>query len=210
MNPLGSALVFAALAASASAHAQVNVATVLPRDREIELAISAAPPDVGGKAAVYVFTSKGYEKVRDGENGFTCLVNRDSELEGYHVLKPTCWDPHGSRTIVPAILEIARRRAAGRPVEEVKAGIRQLIKDGKLQLFDKVGIAYMLNGDVSDFDAATGKIVKRMFPPHIMIYAPGITANDVGVAGRAAFNDPRAPLIYESATGYRYVVVRVQ
>jgi hypothetical protein len=197
------------LAASASAYAQMNVATVLPRDREMELAIGAAPPDVGSKAAVYVFTAKGYEKARDGENGFTCLVNRDSELEGYHVLKPTCWDAHGSRTIVPAILEIAKRRAAGQSVEEAKAGIRQLIKDGKLQLFDKVGVAYMLNGDVSDYDAATGKIVKRMFPPHIMIYAPGITANDLGVSGRVAFNDARAPLIYESATGYRYIVVRV-
>ncbi len=42
-----------------------------------------------------------------------------------------------------------------------------------------------------------------------MIYAPGITPNDVGVAGRAAFRDVRAPLIYESASGYRYLVLRV-
>jgi len=210
MHRLRSALALVVtLAASASAHAQVTVATVLPREREIELAISAAPPDVGSKAAVYVFTSQGYEKARDGENGFTCLVNRDSELEGYHVLKPTCWDAHGSRTIVPAILEIAKRRAAGQSVPDVKAGVRQLIADGKLKLFDKVGVAYMLQGDVSDYDAATGKVVNRRFPPHIMIYAPGITANDVGVAGRAAFGDVRAPLIYESATGYRYLVVRV-
>jgi hypothetical protein len=210
MHPLRSALALVtALAATASAHAQLTVATVLPREREIELAIGAAPPDVGSKAAVYVFTAKGYEKARDGENGFTCLVNRDSELDGYHVLKPTCWDAHGSRTIVPAILEIAKRRAAGQPVADVTAGIKQLITDGKLQLFDKVGVAYMLQGDVSDYDAATGKIVKRAFPPHIMIYAPGITASDVGVAGRVAFNDVRAPVIYQSATGYRYLVVRV-
>ena len=208
--PFRSAWALAAtLASFASVHAQVNVATVLPRDREIELAIGAAPPDFGGKATVYVFTTKGYEKARDGENGFTCLVNRDSELEGYHVLKPTCWDPHGSRTIVPAIIEIAKRRAAGQSVADVTAGIRQLIKDGKLQLFDKVGVAYMLQGDVSDYDAATGKILTRRFPPHVMIYAPGITASDVGIAGRAAFSDVRAPLIYESATGYRYLVVRV-
>lgn len=209
MHPLRPALALFTLAVSASAQGQVSVATVLPRDREIELAIGAAPPEVGSKATVYVFTSKGYEKARDGENGFTCLVNRDSELEGYHVLKPTCWDPHGSRTIVPAILEIAKRRATGQSVADVIAGIRQLIKDGKLQLFDKVGVAYMLQGDVSDYDAATGKILGRRFPPHIMIYAPGITPNDVGVVGRAAFNDVRAPLIYVSATGYRYLVVRV-
>jgi hypothetical protein len=210
MHPTRSALALViVLAASRSAHAQVNVATVFPRDREIELAIAAAPPDVGSKAAVYVFTSQGYQKAREGENGFTCLVNRDSELEGYHVLKPTCWDAHGSRTIVPAILEIAKRRAAGQAVGDVTAGIRQLIKDGKLQLFDKVGVAYMLQGDVSEYDAATGKILNRRFPPHVMIYAPGITPADVGVAGRAAFSDVRAPLIYESATGYRYLVVRV-
>lgn len=203
------AALVATLAASGSAQAQVTVGTLLPRDREIELATSAAPPDVGSKATVYVFTARGYEKARDGENGFTCLVNRDSELEGYHVLKPTCWDPHGSRTIVPAILEIAKRRAAGQAVADVTAGIRQLIREGKLQLFEKVGVAYMLQGDVADYDASTGAIVKRMFPPHLMIYAPGLTANDVGVAGRAAYNDLRAPLIYESATGYRYLVVRV-
>jgi len=152
MHSLPSALALVTtLAASASAHAQVNVATVLPRDRETELAISAAPPDVGSKATVYVFTSQGYQKARDGENGFTCLVNRDSELEGYHVLA----------------------------------------------------------GDVADFDAATGKILKRAFPSHIMIYAPGVTPQDIGLAGRAAFADVRAPLMYESATGYRYLVVRV-
>jgi len=210
MHPLRSILALVVtLAASASAHAQVNVATVLPRDREIELAITAAPPDVGRKATVYVFTSQGYEKARDGENGFTCLVNRDSELEGYHVLKPTCWDAHGSRTIVPAILEIAKRRAAGQSVADVTAGIRLLIKDGTVKPFDKVGVAYMLQGDVTDYDASTGSILKRAFPPHIMIYAPGITPNDVGMAGSAASRDVRAPLIYESATGYRYLVVRV-
>jgi hypothetical protein len=210
MHPLRPVLALVVtLVLARSAQAQVNVATVLPRDREIELAIGAAPPEVGSKATVYVFTSQGYEKARDGENGFTCLVNRDSELEGYHVLKPTCWDAHGSHTIVPAILEIARRRAAGQSVADVTAGIRQLIKDGTLKLFEKVGVAYMLLGDVTDYDAASGTILKRAFPPHIMIYAPNMTPNDLGMTGAAASRDVRAPLIYESVTGYRYLVVRV-
>ena len=89
------------------------------------------------------------------------------------------------------------------------AAIRRLIQDGTLKPFEKVGVAYMLQGDVADYDAATGSILKRVFPPHIMIYAPGITASDVGMAGSAASRDVRAPLIYESATGYRYLVVRV-
>src|SRR5262245_20853771 len=62
-------------------------------------------------------------------------------------------------------------------------------------------VAYMLQGDISNFDAATGKIIARRFPPHVMIYAPGITPNEVGLFGRAAVTDTRVPLIYNSATG---------
>jgi hypothetical protein len=58
---------------------------------------------------------------------------------------------------------------------------------GKLKLFDKVGVARMLQGDVCDYEATAGKILSWKFPPHIIIYAPGITPNDLGVAGRVAF-----------------------
>jgi hypothetical protein len=45
----------------------------------------------------------------------------------------------------------------------------------------------MLQGDVCDYEATAGKILSWKFPPHIIIYAPGITPNELGVAGRAAF-----------------------
>src|SRR5262249_32826789 len=38
------------------------------------LALSACPPFVAGKAAVYVLDKSGYVKVRDSRNGFTALV----------------------------------------------------------------------------------------------------------------------------------------
>src|SRR5688572_23771705 len=50
----------------------------ITREQEITLAESAAPAVVAREAAVYVFGKTGYERVRDGKNGFTCLVNRDS------------------------------------------------------------------------------------------------------------------------------------
>ena len=47
-----------------------------PRERQIALALSAAPTEVSSKAAVYVLGPKGYEKVREGTNGFSCLIER--------------------------------------------------------------------------------------------------------------------------------------
>ena len=47
-----------------------------PRERQIDLALSAAPTEVSSKAAVYILGPKGYEKVREGTNGFSCLIER--------------------------------------------------------------------------------------------------------------------------------------
>lgn len=190
------------------ARTPVSVSAVLPRDQEVALAVSAAPAHIGRDAAVYVYTAAGYERAREGTNGFTCLVNRDSELDGYQVLKPTCWDRHGSETIVPAILEIAKLRGAGRPVRDVTSTIRARIQAGTLRPFTRTGIAYMLAGDIAEYDPATGITTRRAFPPHVMIYAPGTNAADLGITQASGAN-PQAPVMYESATGYRYIVIRV-
>src|ERR1700687_4965771 len=47
---------------------------VMDRQKEIALALSACPPSVASKAAVYVLDRAGYIKVRDSENGFTAIV----------------------------------------------------------------------------------------------------------------------------------------
>src|SRR3954467_3103821 len=52
------------------AHIDANT----PREKQIELAESAAPKEVSSKATIYVLTKNGYEKAREGSNGFTCLV----------------------------------------------------------------------------------------------------------------------------------------
>lgn len=55
---------------------------------------------------------------------------------------------------------------------------------GILKPFSRTGIAYMLAGDIAEYDPATGITTKRGIPP-------------------------QTPLMYESATGYRYLVIRV-
>ena len=46
----------------------------LDREKEITLALSACPPAVASRAAVYVLDRSGYIKVRDSQNGFTAIV----------------------------------------------------------------------------------------------------------------------------------------
>ncbi|MBL0892210.1 MAG: hypothetical protein IBJ19_16590, partial [Gemmatimonadaceae bacterium] len=50
-----------------AAMAALNV--VLPREAEQELALSAAPAHLRAGAAVYVYGTRGFERVRTGSNG---------------------------------------------------------------------------------------------------------------------------------------------
>jgi hypothetical protein len=47
---------------------------LMDRQKEIALALSACPPSVATKAAVYVLDKCGYVKARDSQNGFTAIV----------------------------------------------------------------------------------------------------------------------------------------
>src|SRR5438876_12397028 len=76
--------VVACATAALSAHAQEMKAVkypplsayMMPRDAEIALAKSAAPPDISGRATIKVLTSGGFEVADEGDNGFVCLVMR--------------------------------------------------------------------------------------------------------------------------------------
>src|SRR5688572_33387777 len=87
---------------------------IIAPDSEAVLALSAAPPDVRANATVYVFGAAGYQVHHKGSSGFVCLVNRDSLLDGYDALKPTCWDLEGGRPIVPMVLMERAGMAAGK------------------------------------------------------------------------------------------------
>src|SRR5216684_961816 len=79
----------------------------MPREQQIQLAMSAAPPQVSEHATVYVLTSRGYIKAREGTNGFSCLVER--QFMG--TLEPLCYDAEGSATTLQARLYREELRA---------------------------------------------------------------------------------------------------
>jgi hypothetical protein len=128
------------------------------------------------------------------------MVNRDGNQTGDNDLKPTCWDAEGSATIVPVMLRVGELMSQGKTADEINRDIDAGFSDGRFFSPRKTGIAYMLKGDLQ-YDPKTRKITKTSFPPHYMIYAPGVTNADLGMNMDAYNRNPSLPLVYSGYSG---------
>jgi hypothetical protein len=146
----------------------------LSREERIKLAESAAPPEVSGKATVYLLERKGYVKVRDGENGFSCLVDRQTPLN----LEPTCFDAEGSATTLPTRIFAEEHRAKGESEEQIQTQIDANYKSGKFLPPRNPGIVYMMSDSGVLYIAEKNVLVH--IPSHLMFYAPYATDKDIG------------------------------
>jgi hypothetical protein len=148
----------------------------MERQKEIALALSACPPSIASKAAVYVLDHAGYIKVRDSENGFTAIVQRAVPSSQ----DPQCMDAEGTRTFLPRYLKVAEWRAQGKNASEIKLLVADAFAKGVFQAPTKPGIDYMLS-TANLTPNAKGEIIH--FPPHVMFYAPYLTNADLGLNG---------------------------
>jgi hypothetical protein len=176
-----------------------TIPELMPEQAEIKLALSAAPEHLRNGASVYVLRKNGFAKVRDGSNGFTCIVNRDHPLNQ----KPTCYDAEGTATILPKVLRVGELLMQGKSMAEIDREIQEGFRTGKYISPRRPGVAYMLSGDIKDFNPQTGKV--ESFPPHVMFYAPNLTNKDIGSKGDFA---PGMPSIaYQGPQGFMIVVM---
>lgn len=152
----------------------------LPREEKIKLAESAAPPEISGKATVYILERSGYVKVRDGSNGFSCFVDRQDPLN----LEPTCFDAEGSATTLQSRFLAEELRAKGKSEDEVTAAIAEGYKSGKFRAPQKPGIVYMMSDAGYLYVEKLNKMVH--LPAHLMFYDPYATDKDIGEPPTAA------------------------
>jgi hypothetical protein len=145
----------------------------LPREERIKLAESAAPPEISGKATVYLLERAGYVKVREVKNGFSCFVDRQTPFN----MEPTCFDAEGSATTLRSRLYAEKQRANGKTEEQINAAIEQGYKTGKFQAPRKPGIVYMMSDHI--YLLISGNQMLH-YPPHLMFYAPYATDKDIG------------------------------
>ncbi|MEO0973401.1 MAG: hypothetical protein AAFX85_09930 [Pseudomonadota bacterium] len=178
-----------------------NALPVLPRACETSLALSAAPAYLREDAGVWVLSANGFEQSRPSRNHFTCVVNRDHPL----VLKPTCYDAEGTRTILPKVVWFGEELLAGKPIDRLREAEQAGFASGRFERAARPGVAYMLSRYNRPLNRQTGTL--GFFPPHVMFYAPDLRNEDIGHDMR--FYDPAQPLpmiAYGGPHGYMIMI----
>ena len=163
---------------------------------------SASPEKRFGKSACNECPRKA-ENICDREstNGFTCIVNRDHPLNQ----KPVCFDAEGTATILPKILRVGELLMQGKTMSEIDAEIAEGFRTGKYISPRRAGVAYMLSGDIRNYNPHTGKV--DSFPPHVMFYAPNLTNADLGTTPEALEKNPSLPFVaYQGPHGFIIVL----
>lgn len=169
----------------------------LTREDRIKLAQSAAPPEISEKATVYLLERSGYVKVREGTNGFSCFVDRQTPFNQ----EPTCFDAEGSATTLPTRLFAEEQRGLGKSEEQITAAIDAGYKSGKFRAPQKPGIVYMMSNQ--GYLLLPGKTEVVHIPPHLMFYAPYATSKDIGSPSAAA----NLPHIIREGQPDAYIIV---
>src|SRR3990172_10512438 len=151
---------------------------ILDLDREIALAKSAGLPPWNEEATLYVLGPGGYFKTKEGTNGFSCMVGRSEPGTRW----PVCFDAIGSETILPRYIREAELRLQGKTEEEVRQDTARRFLSGEYRAPSRTGISYMLSKEAI---TSNGKDL-ILAPPHLMIYAPNVRSEEIGVVANHA------------------------
>lgn len=164
----------------------------LPRDLEIQLALSALPPHLREKATVYVLNpNKGFKTARKGTNGFHAFVARtgddtfrgDWPLTEYpeDVLYPVSFDEAGSKAQMRVFFDAAEMQADGTDPGKLKKIIKERVEEGYYKAPERTGVSYMLSPVLRTYfnPEESDKLVTISYP-HVMYYAPDVSSDDIG------------------------------
>ena len=170
----------------------MNKIEPLPRDLEIQLALSALPPHLRDNATVYTLNpDKGFEVARKGTNGFHAFVARTGDdafrgswpLTVYRddILYPIAFDKAGTAAQMRVFFDAAEMQAKGTPPGELTRIIKDRYNTGYYKAPERIGISYMLSPVLRTyFNPEEIDSVVTLNIPHVMYYAPNITNEDIG------------------------------
>jgi hypothetical protein len=188
------------LTASAENEVTIRIES-LPRDLEIQLALSALPPHLRDNATVYVLNpAKGFEVARRGTNGFHAFVARtgDDSFKGSwplteyrdDILYPISFDSAGVKAQMRVFFDAAEMQAKGTPPGELKRLIQDRYKSGFYKAPERAGVSYMLSPVLRTYfnPEESDRVTTANFP-HVMYYAPDVSGEDIG-AGKLGGMDP--------------------
>jgi len=170
----------------------MNKIEALPRDLEIQLALSALPAHLRDNATVYVLNpDKGFEVARKGTNGFHAFVARTGDdtfrgswpLTAYRddILYPISFDDAGAKAQMRVFFDAAEMQAKDTSPGELKKIMKDRFKTGYYKAPERAGVSYMLSPVLRTyFNPEESDDVLTLNIPHIMYYAPNISNEDIG------------------------------
>src|SRR5438132_7883231 len=128
---------------------------MMPPDAETALARSAAPANISDRATIKVLTMSGYQVVREGGNGFVCMVMRGWTAPTYTpaqfrdlvydptVHAPICFTPPAVRTAMPYYELRTKLAMEGKRPDQIAEGLQAAYVKVELPRRDSLSIAYM-------------------------------------------------------------------
>jgi hypothetical protein len=181
-----------ALTASAQTSKEMKKIEPLPRDLEIQLALSALPRHLRDGATVYVLNpDKGFEVARKGTNGFHAFVARTGDdtfrgcwpLTEYRddILYPISFDSAGVKAQMRVFFDAAEMQAKGTPPGELKKIIKERYLMHYYKAPERAGVSYMVSPILRTYvNPDENESVYTANLPHVMYYAPYVSNEDIG------------------------------
>jgi len=185
---------------------------LMPRDAEIALAKSAAPPSLADHATIKVLTKSGFVVAREGDNGAVCMVMRGFSAPTYTpaqfrnlvydptVHAPICFTAPAARTAMPYYELRTKLAMEGKSPDQIAESLQSAYVRGELPRRDAVTFAYMWSGH-QHLGPGIGA-----WRPHMMVFAPYY---DNSMVGGNEFGSPLPQVSDDAGTPFTVVVIPV-
>jgi hypothetical protein len=185
---------------------------LMPRDAEVALARSAAPPNISNGATIKVLTKSGFEVAHPGDNGNVCMVMRGFSAPSYTpaqfrnlvydptVRAPICFTAPAARAVMPYYEMRTKLAMEGKDPDQIADALKAAYAQGRLPPRDQVAFAYMWSAH-QNLASGIGA-----WHPHVMIFAPNY---ENSMVGGNAFGSPLPQLTDDAGTPFSVVVIPV-
>ena len=143
------------------------------RNREIELARSAAPDSISRDADVLVLTAQGYQLASKGKNGFVCMVERswtagieDPDFWNPKLRAPICFNAPAARSYLLRTNKKTEWILAGKSKAQMFDALKVALDTKELPAPEPGSMCYMMSkqGYLNDRDGH--------WHPHLMFFVP--------------------------------------
>jgi hypothetical protein len=187
-------------------------AYLMPRDAEIRLARSAAPPSLADRATVKVLTKTGFVVAEEGTNGAVCLVMRGFSGPTYTpaplrdlvydptIRAPICFTPPAAKTVLPYYELRTTLGLAGKTPDRIASAVQAAYDSGTLPRRTETTFAYMFSAHQHLGDEA------KAWHPHMMVFTPKA---DNAMLGGNPFGGVLPVVTDDGGTPFAVIVIAV-